>query len=506
MRKRGDIEGAITCFKAAPEQQRRLPAAWAAMGWVFYDRDIKPIAPAAQKADPTLRLTDKMVSDALESTGKIKVWCKHDLYSKFSAYPTAYLAVAKLLRDQERHGELRALLESETPIEFSKEKGGDYPSHREQWVALALDATKQILSADNLTPTRALVAKPLLEILAGLDQARGISADAVQIETRGQKRTLPSHKQRFILQYTRFLQETGDLETLAKVCRRTIEAKDFDRNPNLKWILYRYAQALKETNPNEALKVCNEFVALEYKSYSILLRAEIHLACGNTELALKEAAHSLQIIGERDLPFITKNLTFLANLLEDREERKMHIQMVRSIRSEQNHPPSPALEAQAAELGLPPASEAPNADILRAIWDKINPQPSRPRPTGAPKNQKKQTGEVPLATKVHRNELKRFDTTTTRFGDIIFAASPAKDGPAKPRPMVIVGETPNELIVGLLFSNSNNPHAVTIEHWQEANLRMPNSFVASLHTVKNSHHRTLGKLTDVDQEKVRKTL
>ena len=497
MRKRGDIEGAITCFKAAPEQQRKLPAAWAAMGWVFYDRDIKPIAPAAQKADPTLRLTDKMVSDALESTGKIKVWCKHDLYSKFSAYPTAYLAVAKILRDREMYSELKAFLEEEDPTQFQSIAEGDFKSHQYQWVGLALDVVKHIFNHADVTRQRVESASTLLLSLTKIEAREGLSRECPEFMQGEKKRTLPSHKQRYYMQFTRFLQDTEQNDKLITACRRAISDKTFERSPNLKWILYRYARALKETSPAEALKVCDDFIALEYRTYSVLLKAEILLACGNREAALREVAHSLQIINERDLPYITKNLSLLASLTDDIEVKKMHIQMVRSIRLEKGRRPNAELEAMAADLNLPGADQAPSAEEMHAIWDRLNPVQLRPRGVGRAADPSRKTGK-PVG-----KSRERFKRDQSRFGEVIVAKIPTKDGEEKFRPVVIVGQDAGELLVAPLQSNTTHARKVNIEQWQAAGLQRASFFVPFFHIVKNDKQKTLGHLTATDAQNAR---
>ena len=497
MRKQGDVEGAIARFKSAPEQQRQLPEVRAAMAWVLYDRDIKPIAPAAQKADPTLQVTDKMVSDALASVEKIKVWCNRDPYSKFSAYPTAYLAVAKIMRDREMYTELKAFLETTDPTQFQATAEGDYKSHQFQWVGLALDVVKHIFSPTDATRQRVESASALLVALTKIEAQGGLSRECPESVQNGKKRTLPSHKQRYYMQFTRFLQDTEQNDKLVTVCRRVINDRTFERSPNLKWILYRLAQGLKDSSPEEALKVCDDFIALEYRTYSVLLKAEILIACGNPEAALREVAHSLQIINENDLPYITKNLSLLASLTDDIEVKKLHIQMVRSIRLEQGRGPNAELEAMATELNLPGAEEAPSAEEMRAIWDRLNPVQVRPRGVGRAADPSRKSGK-PVG-----KSRDRFKKDQSRFGEVIVARIPTKDGEEKFRPVVIVGQDAGELLVAPLQSNTSHARKVNIENWQSAGLQRASFFVPFFHIVKDDKQKTLGHLTATDAQHAR---
>jgi hypothetical protein len=149
LRKIGDIDGAIARFKSAPQNERQLPEVRSAAAWVVYERDIKPISPAAQRADETLHVTDEMAESAVVAVEKIKTWCNHDLYSSFSAYPTSFLMVARILKTKENHKKLQALLESVDATQLSRVTSGSYPSSQSQWVSLALDVVKHNFRQEN---------------------------------------------------------------------------------------------------------------------------------------------------------------------------------------------------------------------------------------------------------------------------------------------------------------------------------------------------------------------
>lgn len=495
-RKRGDLDGAIELFKASAETDRRMPEVRAALAWVIYDRDIKPIAPAAQKADPTLNVTEKMARDAMEAVPKIRTWCQSDPYSKFSAYPTAYLAVARILRGVEMHTELRELLESEDPTRFLRESDGNFPSHQSQWANQALDVVKHLLAPATATRQRVLSAGPLLMALARVNAQGGLSRECPEYNDNGKKRKLPSQKQRFILQYTRFLQEAEQHDELITVCRSAINSRDFEHSPNLKWVLYRLAQVLKDRDPKEALKVCDDFVALEYRTYALLLRAEILLACGDQAGALREVTHSLQIISENDLPFITKNLMFLASLTEDVDIQKLHVRMARAIRIDQGRAPNAEIEAMAAELGLGESTDAPSAKELRAVWDRLNPEPKRRQAVGR---------AIPTRDKGRNKSFSRarFKADESRFGEIVIAKIPTKDGTSKFRPVVIIGQDNGDLLVGPLQTASKHVKAIQIQQWEQAGLPKASLFVPYFHIVAAEGLRTTGHLTDHDVQRIR---
>jgi tetratricopeptide (TPR) repeat protein len=495
LRKKGDIDGAIARFKSAPESERQLPEVRSAAAWVVYERDIKPITVAAQRADETLDVTDKMIADALIAVEKIKTWCSHDPYSPFSAYPTAFLMVARILKAQENYEKLKPFLESIDASQLSSMTSGPYPSSQSQWVTLALDVVKHLFTATNGAEQRISSAEKLLTEMQKIDKSGGLSRNTPSIENNGQVRKLPSQKQRFVLQYTKFLQELGRFDELAKQCKAALDAGLFYRNPNLKWILYRLTLALKDSNPQEALKACDDFVALEERSYSLLLRAEILLACGDSQGALREAVHSLQKVLEKDLPFITKNLRFVAALTEDMEVKKLHIQMVRYVRYEQGQRPSQELENEAKGLNLPPASDAPSFDALRAMWDQINPHSERRRTIGraVPKNDR---------TEVNSVQTKDFMNDQGRLGEVIMAKIPTKSGEERFRPVVVIGQNGNQLLVGPLQTNSKHRKAVGISDWTEAGLKQASVFVPFWHIVPNAGQKVLGKLSANDKSKI----
>ena len=495
LRKIGDIDGAIARFKSAPQNERQLPEVRSAAAWVVYERDIKPISPAAQRADETLHVTDEMVESALVAIEKIKTWCNHDLYSSFSAYPTSFLMVARILKTKENHQKLQALLESVDATQLSRVTSGSYPSSQSQWVSLALDVVKHNFRQENLSAQRLAHAEKLLIELQRIDKSEGLSNETQSVTTGGQTRKLPSQKQRFVLQYTRFLLESERFDELAKECRKALDEGLFYRTPNLKWILYRLALALKDSNPKEALKACDDFVALEEKHFAHLLRAEILLACGDGPGALREAVQSLQKIREADLRYITKSLRFVAQLTDDLEVKKMHLQMLRYVRFEQGLKPKSELEAQAQELELPAASEAPSFDELRAIWDRLNPPTDRRRTIGRAVPKK----EAKAANSINAGE---FMKDMNRFGQVIMAKIPTISGDEKFRPVVVIGQNEDNLLVGPLQINSKHRKLVQISNWAEAGLKQASVFVPYWHVVKDTKQKVLGNLSKTDKDKI----
>jgi tetratricopeptide (TPR) repeat protein len=403
--------------------------------------------------------------------------------------------VAKALKAREAHEQLQTVLESVDASQLSTTSSGPYQSAQSQWVNLALDAVKHLFAATDLTEQRILRAERLLTQMQRIDKNGGLSRDTPNINTNGQSRKLPSQKQRFVLQYTKFLQELGRFDELAKQCKAAIDAGLFYRNSNLKWILYRLALALKDSNPQEALKACDDFVALEERSYSLLLRAEILLACGDKQGALREAAHSLQKVLEKDVRFVSKNLRFVAALTDDLEVKKLHVQMVRFVRYEQGQRPHAELENEARELDLPPASEAPSFDALRAMWDQINPNTERRRTIGraVPKSGSKETHPLQAAS---------FMRDQSRLGEVIMAKIPTKSGEEKYRPVVVIGQNENQLLVGPLQASSKHRKAVDVSDWAEAGLKQSSVFVPFWHIVPNASQKVLGKLSANDKSKI----
>jgi hypothetical protein len=498
LRKSGDVDGAISLFNNADLLEKNKPEVRGSMAWCLYDRDIK----SCNASD--INVTGAMLETAQKAVHSVRKLIADDLYSKFSAYPWSLLTAARLMRDHEQNERLIDLLSLDDPLLFSSLSDSKYPSQKDQWVNLAIETGKRVLGADNLTQTRAKTVEPILENLKKLDSLVGLSNEKPNVEVDGKKKRIPSAKQRFVLQYSRFLQVMERDKELAEFCDAAIARNVFLRDPNLKWILYRLAKSLTHSNPERALQACNEFIALEYRPYSLLLRAEILLATGDRDAALKETAHSLQIISNRDLPFITKNLTFLADLTEDMTIKRDHLQMVRAIRADQGHPPSPQLEKAAEELGLPPADQSPSADTLRAQWNLINPETVRPAAVHSNSKRKTQTSSVSQAQGDREKiDVSMFDTTSARYGEVIFAPIISAQGDARRRPVIVIGELNDELLVGLLHTQPTSPRAVTITSWKEAGLNQATAFVPSVRIVKTTDVSKIGHLSAIDIAKIR---
>lgn len=494
LRRQGDIEGAITAFKAAPDAERRLPEVRSAMAWVIYDRDIKPCAAT------DINVTPEMIDTAVDAVGKIRTWCQHDLTSRFSPYPQALLATAKQLKNKELWDQLRELLLIDEANEFIAERDSQYPSPLERWIGLALDGTKEILEYENLTPQRCERAAPLLTLMAQLEQLRKLPGEKSRITINGKNRTLPSLRQRYYLQHSKYLAETARTAELITLCRNALEGKVFEGDNNRRWILYRLSVALLETAPEEALEHCEEFLALEYRPYSVLLKARILLALGRHEDAIRETAHSLQITDIPDLPFITANLTQLADLTNDVEVKKAHIQMVRAIRSERGYAPSADIEARAAELGLGHDEPTPSPAVLRSMWNAINPNPRQPMKS-APR-EKRQPKQATPAGRPSRQEIARLMRNQAHRGTVGLASIALREGEAKRRPVVVLGSDDTHHLVGMLFTSSKHPKAFPLQHWQEAGINAPSNFAPVYAIIAHKDLRRLGTLQKADLDRL----
>jgi hypothetical protein len=478
LRKRGDIEGAIAAFKQSPEEDRRQIAVRSAMAWCLYDRDIKPCN------DPKIQVTSAMIVVAEEALKKIRIWCDHDLTGQFSAFPTAYLLIAKILKEHEMTEELLTLLSDPHALNFSWMSNSIYPSHLDRWSKFALDHVKTILANENLTKQNIAPAKALLDNLGAVEKS--LSRIKPKIVVDGRPRSLPSPQQRFVMQLTKFLQVNEDWDNLATACESAQQRQIFDKDPNLKWILYRHALALSHSDPTKALTVCNEFIKLECKPYSLLLRAEILLKLERRDEALREVAHSLQIISNKDLPYITKNLAMIAELTDDIEVRKIHIQMLRSIRIEQGHKPSAELETAASELGLPSPDEDFDASLLRQAWDKINPR--------GVKNEHRHVPEP------------RPDVLTSidQLGDIVLASLTTKNGENKVRPVVIIGQAEKQIIVSPISNSVGAANSVSLDSWEQAGLKFPCVMHRSRISLDaTAIFRKIGRLSDQDIDRIK---
>lgn len=504
-RKQGDVAGALELARNAPGEQRALPEVRLAIAWCFYDRDIKPCTEA------DIRVTDKMIADAHESLEKIYTWCNSDRVSQYSPFPTALLALAKIYRDRDRIDEMRQVLDVDEALAFSDLKNSTYPSHLERWINLVLDANKRTMEAETAGVERMESVGRLLSKLETLHRRAQLSNDKPTITVDDKQRKIPSPRQRFCLQHTSYLQRTNQAERLVATCRQILASNTFDGDGNLKWIVHRLVLGLMETDPEKALVEVDAFIAMEYRPYSVLLRAEILQRLGRREEALKDVAHSLQIIGERDLPFITKNLSMLAELTDDQQVRAAHVQMMRAIRAQEGHRPLPALEEQASQLGLSPQPIAPNTDELRAMWAAINPNPNRPAIARQPRQRRQTHPATHTRNASHRVDMadvRHYDITIDRFGEIVLAPVSAVNREAKIRPVVVLGSRGDQILIApLMTGKPDDPRAFPLATWEEAGLNNPSVFVPSLHTIQvTSLLRKIGQVGSADRDKIREAI
>jgi hypothetical protein len=483
LRKRGDFDGAAAKFKAAPDVDRRLPEVRAAVAWVIYDRDVKPCAAR------DIEVTQQMVDTAVGAVGKIRTWCDKDPNGQYSAYPTALLSVAKVLKEREDLDRFGEVLNTDDGPEFFNIGSGGFPSPRERWVLYVLDFIKYLMKMENGTRARLERAKPFIDRLEKIEKMRGLSNEKPQIEAQGRKRAMPSPRQRFYLQASALFVELEEFDRAQRICRDALGLAIFAKDPNRKWILHRLTRALLATDPGAALGTCEEFISLEYKPYALMLKAEILVALGRHDEALRQVAHSLQIITDQDLPFITANLMLLARLADDPAVKRAHVQMTRVIRAERGWGPSADVETFASELNLGPDEPDPNPSVLRGMWDEINPQPSRPQVSKSDE-------------RISREELNEYLAEPIDRGTVGLVFLPDKEGQKRRRPVVVVGSKADKYLVGMLQSSSKHPKTMPIGDWQQAGLRQPTVFVPFYVPIKKKDLAHIGRLTDDDLKKL----
>lgn len=616
LRKRGDLEGAIAKFKAAPDSERRRHEVRSAMGWVIYDRDVKPCSAT------DIDVTDVMIDAAINALPKIRTWCRAEPNGQYSAYPTSLLSVAKVLKariveseskgrpnsrgiffagdiafgpgeivdawislengpfanqpdaaaktrsavvvarhestlslrpittslsiegshpirgwaqaglkspsfvmpgaievdlndvwvrrgrlsqDDCRHlqidtspvvrvdavTKLLDVLDTDDALDFSRVRSGAFPSALERWVGYALDVCKHILSAENATRSRLDRAEPLLSKLAKLQERGYLSREKPTIEVNGKKRTTPSALQRYFLQSSSYYLDIEQFDRVVEVCSKALASGAFDKDSNRKWLIHRLAKANAVIDPTRALVYADEFIALEYKPYALMLKAEILEKLGRNEEALKEVAHSLQIITEQDLPYITANLMLVAKLSNDPVVQRAHVQMTRAIRSERGWGPAPDVEAFAQKIGLRADEPAPDTKDLRSMWSEMNPQVARPTLP----NQGSTGGQK---ARISPKEIGEFIAQTDDRGTVGLAFLPDKTGQRRRTPVVVVGTKGNQYLVGMVQTTSKHPNVKPITDWSKAGLRQQSLFVPFYVAIPKKDLLRLGTLTEQD--------
>jgi hypothetical protein len=365
-----------------------------------------------------------------------------------------------------------------------------------------MDEVKRIISPDGATATRVQTAKPLLDKLKLLYDAVMLPNSAEKFKAGDKIVTPIPARQRFVLQYTKYLLDTERFAELAEFCREALSQRTFQNSPHEKWMHYRLALALKDTDPEAALIECERFIAVEFRSYSLLLKAEILAALNNRNEAQKAVAQSLQIIQAKDLPFIVKNLTLFAELSDDLEVKKAHIQTARAIRVEQGHPPLPALEQTAQQLNLGDPTDAPDAETLRAMWDAVNPNAAPPAQKRSREKQKHVPSAPASSETLSKGVINEYMSNLEHAGEVGLTTIIDQQGTAKRRPAVIVGQKDNCYLVMPIQSTSKHPRAIALHTWQTANLKYESFAIPRFSTITKASIKVFGRLGESDIERL----
>jgi tetratricopeptide (TPR) repeat protein len=398
--------------------------------------------------------------------------------------------------------QLLDLIDTDDALEFSQVRSGVFPSALERWVGYALDVCKHILSAENATRSRLDRAEPLLSKLAKLQERGNLSKEKLVIEVNGKKRSTPSPLQRYFLQSSSYYLDSEQFDRVVEVCTKALESGAFEKDPNRKWLVHRLAKAYAVIDPTRALAYADEFIALEYKPYALMLKAELLEKLGRNDEALKEVAHSLQIITEQDLPYITANLMLIARLTSDPAVQRAHVQMTRAIRSERGWSPAPDVEAFAQEMGLRAEETAPDTEVLRSMWREINPQPTRPSLSTARSTDRHKQRISPSEIKksFSHSEYAEFLAQTDDRGTVGLVFLPDKTGQRRRMPVVVVGAKGDQYLVGMVQKTSKHPNARPITDWSGARLKQESLFVPFYVAVPKKDLSRLGRLSEQDLE------
>jgi hypothetical protein len=150
-------------------------------------------------------------------------------------------------------------------------------------------------------------------------------------------------------------------------------------------------------------------------------------------------------------------------------------------------------------MGLASADQAPSADVLRAQWNQINPEPKRPLAVHT-NSKKKQKLNVPKQLNQQRERIdkEKDDRNTPRYGEVVFAPIPTAQDDVRRRPVIVIGEAEGKLLVGLLHTQPTTAGAIRIESWNEAGLKQATSFVPSFREVDAASTTVIGRLSDAD--------
>jgi len=446
--------------------------------------------PIRQWAQAGLKSPSFVMSDAIE-VDLNDVWVRR---GRLSQDDCRNLQIDRLpVAGVDALSQLLDLIDTDDALEFSQVRSGVFPSALERWVGYALDVCKHILSAENATRSRLDRAEPLLSKLAKLQERGNLSKEKPAIEVNGKKRLTPSPLQRFFLQSSSYYLGIEQFDRVVEVCTKALESGAFEKDPNRKWLVHRLAKSYAVIDPTRALAYADEFIALEYKPYALMLKAEILEKLGRSDEALKEVAHSLQIITKQDLPYITANLMLIARLTSDPAVQRAHVQMTRAIRSERGWSPAPDVEAFAQEMGLRAEETAPDTEVLRSMWREINPQPTRPSLSTARSTDRHKE-------RISPSEIAEFSAQTDDRGTVGLVFLPDKTGQRRRMPVVVVGAKGDQYLVGMVQKTSKHPNAKPIADWSGAGLKQESLFIPFYVAVPKKHLSRLGRLSEQDLE------
>src|SRR5262249_3762254 len=124
LRKSGRLPEAVAAGEQAVSDHPNFAPIKSALAWALYDRDIKPLS------DDQTSLGERR--RAKETIDKIAGLVAPEPYSKFSPWPTAVLAFAKLLTDRWPTAALQVLDEL-APGQLADDPHPDFPSARARW-------------------------------------------------------------------------------------------------------------------------------------------------------------------------------------------------------------------------------------------------------------------------------------------------------------------------------------------------------------------------------------
>lgn len=155
---------------------------------------------------------------------------------------------------------------------------------------------------------------------------------------------------------------------LVRVAEASIGLGVYESPSEGRWVYYRLAKALQESDPARALGLVESLPPEAQADAVAQLRVKLLVASGRSAEALPIARDAVVRLQLSSLKYSVQLLLDLAGLIDDRETRGQVVRLIRVVNVKEGRPHAPRVSALERELGLEPApAQATDADAARLL-------------------------------------------------------------------------------------------------------------------------------------------